>query len=259
VKIAPFYDRQYLVDNTLHTVSHSVLLGITLVVLVLLLLLGRPAMAALVAVTIPFSLLFALMLMYLTDIPIGLLSIGAIDFGIIVDGAVIMAEHVSVPAAVILLLSVPFASIGGLLALYVRGVHLNVSAGVGFAALFGVSIMNGVLMIRSITAVRHHGAPLEGAILQGAGECLRPILLASLVAVLGLLPASLATGLGSDVQRPLATVIVWGLFSSTVLTLCVLPVLYAIFPPGLPVSVVCEPAADLDSLAMATPGPSAPA
>src|SRR5262249_27332817 len=86
VKLVSYYDRQSLVDNTLHTVAHSVLLGITLVVLVLLLFLGRPLMAGLVAVTIPFSLLFALCLMYLTGIPIGLLSIGAIDFGIIVDG-----------------------------------------------------------------------------------------------------------------------------------------------------------------------------
>ncbi|HMO36262.1 MAG TPA: efflux RND transporter permease subunit, partial [Gemmatales bacterium] len=95
VRVAPFYDRQHLVDATLHTVTHSVLLGITLVVLVLLLFLGRPAMAALVALTIPFSLLFALILMYITGIPIGLLSVGAIDFGIIVDGAVIMAEHIA--------------------------------------------------------------------------------------------------------------------------------------------------------------------
>src|SRR5258708_38292097 len=95
VTIVPFYNRQNLVDSTLHTVAHSVLLGVTLVVLVLLLFLGRPAMAALVAVTIPFSLLFALVLMYLSNIPVGLLSIGAIDFGIIVDGAVIMAENIA--------------------------------------------------------------------------------------------------------------------------------------------------------------------
>jgi len=95
VRVAPFYDRQNLVDSTLHTVGHSVALGVTLVVLVLLLFLGRPAMAALVALTIPFSLLFARILMYLTGIPIGLLSIGAIDFGIIVDGAIIVAENVA--------------------------------------------------------------------------------------------------------------------------------------------------------------------
>ncbi len=95
VRLVTFYDRTYLVESTLHTVGHSVLLGITLVVLVLLLFLGRPSMAALVALTIPFALLVALLLMYVTGIPIGLLSVGAIDFGIIVDGAVIMAENIA--------------------------------------------------------------------------------------------------------------------------------------------------------------------
>ncbi|MCL2744426.1 MAG: efflux RND transporter permease subunit, partial [Planctomycetaceae bacterium] len=95
VQIVPFYDRQDLVDSTIGTVTHSVSIGITLVLLVLLLLLGRPLMALLVAATIPFSLLFAFCLMYLTDIPIGLLSIGAIDFGIIVEGTVIMADAIA--------------------------------------------------------------------------------------------------------------------------------------------------------------------
>ena len=95
VQVKMFYDRTFLVENTLHTVGHSVVLGITLVVLVLLLFLGRPSMAALVALTIPFALMVALLLMYLTGIPIGLLSVGAIDFGIIVDGAVIMAENIA--------------------------------------------------------------------------------------------------------------------------------------------------------------------
>ena len=146
--------------------------------------------------------------------------------------ALLLATFNSVRAAAILLASVPFAFIGGVLALYVRGMDMNVSTGVGFAALFGISIMNGVLMVRSITAVRKRGLTLPEAVPQGAGECLRPILVASLVAILGLLPASLATGLGSDVQRPLATVIVWGLFSSTILTLFVVPVLYAMLPPS---------------------------
>jgi cobalt-zinc-cadmium resistance protein CzcA len=135
-------------------------------------------------------------------------------------------------AALLLLLSVPFAFLGGVLALWVRDMHLNVSTGVGFAALFGVSIMNGVLLVRAVTALRQEGVERRAAILRGAQDCLRPILLASLVAILGLLPASLATGLGSDVQRPLATVIVWGLCSSTVLTLFVVPVLYDLFAPG---------------------------
>jgi cobalt-zinc-cadmium resistance protein CzcA len=95
MRIAPFYDRTFLIDSTLHTVSHSIALGITLVVLVLLIMLGSPAVALLVVLTIPFSLLFALVLMYLTGIPIGLLSIGAIDFGILVDGSVIMVENIA--------------------------------------------------------------------------------------------------------------------------------------------------------------------
>jgi cobalt-zinc-cadmium resistance protein CzcA len=150
----------------------------------------------------------------------------------------------SLRSALILLASVPFAFIGGVLALYFRGMNLNVSTGVGFAALFGVSIMNGVLMVRSITAARQEGLGLNEAIIQGAQDCLRPILLASLVAILGLLPASLATGLGSDVQRPLATVIVWGLFSSTILTLLVVPVGYGLFPPHLREDVSRSPATD---------------
>ncbi|ESS74137.1 heavy metal efflux pump, cobalt-zinc-cadmium [Methyloglobulus morosus KoM1] len=95
VSVQPFYDRSQLVENTLHTVGHSVLLGISLVTLVLLIFLGRPKLALLVALTIPFSLLFALVLMKAFGIPIGLLSIGAIDFGIIVDGSVIMAENIA--------------------------------------------------------------------------------------------------------------------------------------------------------------------
>src|SRR5256885_10412506 len=94
--------------------------------------------------------------------------------------------------------------------------------------------MNGVLMVRSINLLRQQGMPLDEAIPRRACDCLRPILLASLVAILGLVPASLAHGLGSDVQRPLATVIVWGLFSSMVLTLFVVPVSYRLFVPALP-------------------------
>jgi cobalt-zinc-cadmium resistance protein CzcA len=131
--------------------------------------------------------------------------------------------------ALLVLMSVPLSFIGGALALYARGMTLNVSSGVGFAALFGVSVMNGVLMVEWIATMRERGLPLDRAILEGAGARMRPILMASLVAILGLLPASVAHGLGSDVQRPLATVIVWGLVSSMVLTLFVLPVLCRMF------------------------------
>lgn len=137
----------------------------------------------------------------------------------------------SLRAALILLLAIPFALVGGATALYLRGMNLNVSSGVGFAAVFGVSIMNGVLIVRTITELRLAGTAMEQAIVQGAVRCIRPILVASLVAILGLVPASLATGLGSDVQRPLATVIVWGLFSATIMTILLIPVLYRLFEP----------------------------
>lgn len=146
----------------------------------------------------------------------------------------LLAMFASQRAALILLLAIPFAFVGGAIALWLRGMNINVSTGVGFAAVFGVSIMNGVLIVRTITDLRLRGEALEEAIRQGAVRCLRPILIASLVAILGLVPASLATGLGSDVQRPLATVIVWGLFSATVMTLLLVPVLYRLFVPRLP-------------------------
>lgn len=142
---------------------------------------------------------------------------------------VLVATFRSQRDAMIVLLSVPFAFVGGAIALAARGMNLNVSSAVGFAALFGVSIMNGVVLVEWINALRERGEPLERAIISGSLDRLRSILIASLVAILGLLPASVATGLGSDVQRPLATVIVWGLVSSTLLTLFGLPVLYRLF------------------------------
>ncbi len=143
----------------------------------------------------------------------------------------LMVTFRSQKAALLLLSSVPFAFVGAILGLYFRSMNLNVSTAVGFAALFGVSIMNGVLMVRSIAEQRAKGRDEYESVVEGAKLCLRPILLASLVAVLGLLPASLAHGLGSDVQRPLATVIVWGLTSAAVLSLFVVPVLYQILNP----------------------------
>lgn len=139
----------------------------------------------------------------------------------------------SVRSAMAVLLALPGAFIGGAVAIYLRRMNLNVSVMVGFAALFGVSIMNGVLMVQRITGLRREGIDIDKAVRRGAQELLRPIAMASLVAMLGLLPASLATGLGSDVQRPLATVIVWGLFSSTTLTLFLVPVFYRLLAPPL--------------------------
>jgi heavy metal efflux system protein len=121
---------------------------------------------------------------------------------------------------------VPLALFGGMLALNVRGMTLNVSSAVGFIAMFGVAIQNGVIMISHINQLRKNGMVLLEAVTNGAKQRFRPILMTATVAVLGLLPASLATGIGSDVQRPLATVIVYGLLFSTILTLLALPSLY---------------------------------
>ncbi|HSZ57885.1 MAG TPA: CusA/CzcA family heavy metal efflux RND transporter [Tepidisphaeraceae bacterium] len=144
---------------------------------------------------------------------------------------ILSAAFGSQRAVFVVFLAVPFALVGGFLALYFRGMHLNVSTGVGFASLFGVAIMDGVVMIRRITQLRIDGMEIDDAILEGTQQRLRPILMASTVAILGLLPASLATGIGSDVQRPLATVIVWGLVSASILTLFVVPVMYRILAP----------------------------
>lgn len=121
---------------------------------------------------------------------------------------------------------VPLAIFGGMLALNLRGMTLNVSSAVGFIALFGVAIQNGVIMISHINDLRKEGMNLFQAVTRGARNRFRPVLMTATVAILGLLPASLATGIGSDVQRPLATVIVYGLMFSTIITLFALPAFY---------------------------------
>ena len=126
----------------------------------------------------------------------------------------------------LLICMLPLALLGGLLALNVRGMTFNVSSAVGFIALFGLTIQNGVIMVSHINDLRKAGKPLKEAVVRGASHRLRPVLMTATVAILGLLPASLATGVGSDVQRPLATVIVYGLLFSTVITLFILPSLY---------------------------------
>jgi heavy metal efflux system protein len=126
----------------------------------------------------------------------------------------------------LILVSVPLALLGGMVALHARGMTINVSSAVGFIALFGVAVQNGVIMVSALNRARDEGLDLRAAILRGAGERLRPVLITATVATVGLLPAALARGIGSDVQRPLATVVVGGLVSATVLTLLVLPALY---------------------------------
>ncbi|HVW27838.1 MAG TPA: CusA/CzcA family heavy metal efflux RND transporter [Polyangiaceae bacterium] len=130
--------------------------------------------------------------------------------------------------AALILVSVPLALLGGMVALHVRGMTLNVSSAVGFIALFGVAVQNGVIMVSNLNHRRDSIPSLPEAVISGALERLRPVLMTATVATLGLLPAALARGIGSDVQRPLATVVVGGLVSATLLTLVVLPALYLV-------------------------------
>lgn len=124
---------------------------------------------------------------------------------------------------------VPLALTGGIFLLWLRGIPLSITAAVGFIALSGVAVLNGLVMISFITKLRQEGHPLDSAIREGALTRLRPVLMTALVASLGFVPMALATGTGSEVQRPLATVVIGGIISSTLLTLFVLPILYRLF------------------------------
>lgn len=131
--------------------------------------------------------------------------------------------------ALLILTNVPFAFVGGIAALWARGLNLNISAAIGFIALFGVAVLNGIVLVSSINRLRERGYGMEHALLAGAGMRLRPVLMTALVASLGFLPMALATTTGAEVQRPLATVVIGGLVTSTLLTLFLLPLLYPWF------------------------------
>jgi heavy metal efflux system protein len=135
----------------------------------------------------------------------------------------------TVKSAALILLNVPFALVGGILALYFTGIHLSVSAAIGFIALFGQAVLNGVVMVSYFNDQQQAGADSYRAVFEGAQSRLRTVLMTSLLAMLGLLPMALSHGIGSEVQRPLAVVIIGGLVTATALTLIVLPTLYLMF------------------------------
>jgi len=132
----------------------------------------------------------------------------------------------SVKDGLLVFTGVPFALTGGVAALFLRGIPLSISAGVGFIALSGVAVLNGLVMIAFIRGLRAQGMPLDQAVHEGCLTRLRPVLMTALVASLGFIPMAVAVGTGAEVQRPLATVVIGGILSSTVLTLFVLPLLY---------------------------------
>jgi len=135
----------------------------------------------------------------------------------------------SVGDALLIMLNLPFALVGGTLALYLWQTNFNISAAVGYIAVFGVSVLNGVVLVSSIRQAYADGLPLQGAIVRGCEIRFRPIVVSAVVAVVGFLPAALSHGIGSEIQRPLARVVIGGLVSSTALTLLVLPAVYALF------------------------------
>ena len=132
----------------------------------------------------------------------------------------------SVKDSFIIFTGVPLALTGGIFALLLRDIPFSISAGVGFIALSGIAILNGLVMVSFIRDLRQRNLALEQAIIEGALTRLRPVLTTALVASLGFIPMALNTGIGSEVQRPLATVVIGGIISSTILTLFVLPALY---------------------------------
>ena len=132
----------------------------------------------------------------------------------------------NVKDAVLTLLNVPFALIGGILALHIRGMNFSISAGIGMIALFGICIQNGVILISVFKKNLEAKMKLDDAIFKGVLSRVRPIIMTALMAAIGLLPAAISTGIGSESQKPLATVVIGGLMTSTVLTLLILPILY---------------------------------
>jgi heavy metal efflux system protein len=140
----------------------------------------------------------------------------------------LFASFRSIPLALLVLTNVPFALVGGITMLWVRGLNLSLSASIGFIALFGIAMLNGVVLVTHLNDVRRRVPNLVAAVKSGASDRLRPVLMTALVASLGFLPMALSTSPGSEVQRPLASVVIGGLVTSTFLTLFVLPALYLV-------------------------------
>ena len=130
--------------------------------------------------------------------------------------------------AALVILNVPFALVGGIAALWIRGITLNLSASIGFIALFGVAVLNGVVLIAAVNRLRTDGLSLREAILAGSATRLKPVLMTAMVAAIGFVPMALSHGAGAEVQRPLASVVIGGIATSTMLTLMVLPTLYEV-------------------------------
>jgi cobalt-zinc-cadmium resistance protein CzcA len=155
-----------------------------------------------------------------------------VPLSVLIIFGLLYASFRSVSQALLIFLNVPFALVGGIAALWIRGLNLNLSASIGFIALFGVAVLNGIVMVSYINQLRARGFTIDSAVVEGASMRLRPVLMTALVASLGFVPMALSTAMGAEVQRPLATVVIGGLATSTILTLYLLPVLYSIVRPS---------------------------
>jgi heavy metal efflux system protein len=223
VKVVPFIDRSDLLHFTTHTVLHNLTEGIILVIIVLLLLLGNVRGAIIVSVTIPFSLLFAAICLDLKHIPANLLSLGALDFGMIVDGAVVMVENI-----------VRHLSRHGdgtrtpqeKIREAAHEVQRPVFYAIGIIITAYLPIFTLQALLEYINQLRVLGRPIVDAAVEGAVLRLRPIMMTMLVATLGLLPAATSHAIGSDSQRPFAIVIVGGLMVNLAMSIFLLPTLY---------------------------------
>ncbi len=152
-----------------------------------------------------------------------------VPISILIIFGLLFATFQSTRHSLLILLNVPFAMVGGIGALWLRGINLNVSGIIGLLALFGVAVLNGIVLVSYINQLRKQGEPMMEAIYNGCSVRLRPVLMTAMVASLGFVPMAISTAPGAEVQRPLATVVIGGLMSATLLTLLLLPILYPWF------------------------------
>ncbi len=155
----------------------------------------------------------------------------AVPLALFLIGALLFMTFNSLKLALLIFLNVPIATVGGILALWVRDMPFSISAGIGFIALFGIAVMNGVVLIEHIRALRQSGEGLKEAVFDGAVDRLRPVLMTATTDALGFLPMAFSSSSGAEVQRPLATVVIGGVITSSILTLIVLPSIYKWFEP----------------------------
>ena len=152
-----------------------------------------------------------------------------LPISIVLIFAILFLTLKSMRASLLILTNIPFAAVGGMIALAVSGEYLSVPASVGFIALLGIAVLNGLVMVTYFRQLREQGMPLSEAVRRGAERRLRPVLMTASIAAFGLVPLLFATGPGSEIQKPLAIVVIGGLVTATLLTLILLPILYERF------------------------------